>query len=727
MRGPKVRCSASRGTSGAKRRLDFVVCLAAAAGSLAAGAAWAVQPVFELVELPGLTDAEHSDAQGIHVSLAQSVDGTGLVFGVSQRFLAGATWPNWNGVTGWVYDPSTGVTTRAGLDTVPYAPLDLPCSNGISDTTLLGFALGATSCNDLMSSRHLWAFDSRDRVKTFIGLSGPEYVNPVSGTPIHELLPSGHPRISRSGHIAGYTYRWLPSFGSSAWLYDSTTRQTTRIGLYDAEHTASDGSQASHANLMSGIGNVAGQSERFVPSGLAATNSIWIHRADTGVTRRVGLYDGDGRGSTGFTRADGHQESGLQILTDSAFAAGHSTPFRGSEPFGLVAWRYRIADDSIVTLGLEDAAHTRADGARTSGVSFATDSGHVLGASTRYDGGTDFLGATPWLFDAASQATTSIGLFDAAHTSPDGRHQSTPNDLTESGHAIGTAVRLGIEPSATASQGISTWVARAGVAGATRIGLVDSTTLGAATFTSSEGEQMTTFLALLESGDVIGSSLAYIAERGVGTASWYYEASTGTTRPIGLYGPRFTAPDGSFSCTAFRWTETGFVAGSSFNPSLDPVLWVYSAQTDEVDEIALPGPTPPGVPIFSEILFLTDEGMAVGRFTFYDGAPPNGSTQRYFVWTPDGGAVYLDDRIDAGFEAAGWVAIESIDSVDGGRILGSGRRANGNVDGLMLVPLPEPGLAALLVTGCLAAAAQTNRRRRERLAWPRDLPVPPAV
>ncbi|MBK7949566.1 MAG: hypothetical protein IPK00_12695 [Deltaproteobacteria bacterium] len=661
--------------------------------------------------LPGLTDAEHTDAQGNHVSTARAIDGTGLVFGSSLRVSPAPAGPADHGVTGWVYDPDTGVTTRAALDAVPYAPLDQICINGVSDTTALGFGLGGTTCGDITFPRYVWAFDSHDRVRTIVGLSDPDHTNPADGNVLNQLLPySLGGRISPSGHIAGSTTRWQPSLGTSVWVYDSTSPQTTRIGLFDSQHTAGDGSQNSHPSLLSEAGNVAGFSERYI-DGVWTNYTPWIHLSSTGVTRRVGFYDGDGRGSTGFTHADGHQESGLSVLTDSAYAAGSSARFQGSELFGTVAWRYRIADDSMVSLGLADPIHTRSNGSRDSAVTSANDSGDVLGTSTRYDGGTDPLSVTAWIFDGESLATHMIGLFDAAHTSAEGLQTNMPHVLSESGHVAGTAIRFS-SSTPTTEQGSSVWIARAGDPVTKRIGLIDSATLGAATFSTSSGEQHSVFSALFESGDVVGLSSAFLADSPLGSATWYYDASTETTRPIGLYGLRFTVSDNSFTSYPTHWTESGFVAGAATGSDQYPVLWIYSAQSDVVSEIAPPNP-PAGVPVFPEILFLADSGWVVGRFTFFDGSSLDG-TRRFFVWTPEGGTVYLDERIDHGFEAAGWVGIETIESVSGDRIVGSGRRSNGDVDGLMLVALPEPSQALLVSMGCLAAVARVARRSRKR-------------
>ncbi|MBY0398993.1 hypothetical protein K2X89_01775 [Myxococcota bacterium] len=682
-------------------------------------AAWAVQPVFDLVRLPGLTDAEHTDAQGHHISSARMLDGTGLVFGRSKRVPFAASGPGVLGTTGWVYDPIAAVTTRAALDTVPYAPIDQVCTNGVVETTALGFGIGSTSCDSPPFRSDLWAFDSHDRVKTFLGLSDPAHVSPIDGRPFTLLLPYAKGRISSSGHVTGTTTRWIPAQGESAWLYDSTTRATVRIGLLDAEHTAPDGAQESTPLLLSRAGNVAGYSARYV-AGAFVGRSAWIHPPAAGVTRRVGLYDGDGRGSQGFTASDGSQESTIASLTASAHAAGHSTRFQGTDRKGLVAWRYRVADDSMIRIGLSDPMHTRADGERESAVIAASDAGHVLGSSTRYDGGTDPLTVTQWLFDAQSLATKAIGLFDPAHTDAEGLQSNRAHALSESGHVAGSAIRLGSSIPGN-SPGNSVWIAHHSLPATKRIGLIDGATLGAASFTSTSGDQASEFGALLESGDVLGSSLAYQADQPIGSAVWYYDASDGTTRPIGLYGPRFTAPDGSFSSSATRWTETGFVAGSSAKPDQFQALWIYSAQTRENHEIVPPRPAAPGGFIVPEILFLSDDGGVVGQYTYFDGLSPDGIV-RFFAWTPSGGTVFLDERIANGFRASGWIGIETITAVHDDRILGSGRRANGDVDGFMLVPLPEPNQTTIVSIGLIAGAWQVARRNR----WPHLTPRSPA-
>lgn len=190
-----------------RRTLRSVLLTTASLFLVGARAAWPAQPVFELVALPGLTDIEHTDVQGNHVSMARAVDGTGLVFGRSLRVPPAPAGPAWHGVTGWVYDPDTGVTTRAALDAVPYAPVGQSFSNGVSETTALGFGLGATACGDFTFPRYVWAFDSHDRVETFVGLSDPDHTNPVDGHAFHPLLPYSLGRISRSGHITGSTIR----------------------------------------------------------------------------------------------------------------------------------------------------------------------------------------------------------------------------------------------------------------------------------------------------------------------------------------------------------------------------------------------------------------------------------------------------------------------------------------------------------------------------------------
>lgn len=690
----------------ARRALCAAFLAATTAVLVGPRSAAAVQPTYGIVTLPGLTDAEHTDGFGLRVSDPLAIDGTGRVFGSSQRFLAGATEPTWHGVTGWVYDPISGETTRAALDAIPYAPPDQGFSNGVDQTTNSAFGLGGTSRIDSAFPRFVWAYDSRDGAKTLLGLSSPDHANPIDGSTFNRLSPYPERRITSTGFIAGMTTRWLPAPGESAWLYDSTTRSTSRIGLFDAAHVASDGTQYSEVVHLAEAGNVAGHSERYLGSSYAG-RSAWIHRASTGTTARVGLYDGDGHGSQGFTRADGHQESQVSILTGHAFAAGTSQRFAGAEPNGLVAWRYRLADESLLLLGLDDPMHTHADGSRTSEPLFATDSGHVGGASSRYGGGSTPLGSTAWILDAGTLATTPIGLHDADHTTAAGEARSSLYALTETGYAAGTAQRFAPHESGVPASW-SVWVARAGDHASARVGLVDTTTIGSASFTSSTGEQDSALFALFDSGDAIGVSLAYSADTPFATAAWYYDASAATTRPIGLYGPGYTAPDGSFASGITHWTATGFVVGWSTRTDGFPGLWIYSNATDQLAVIAPPQPSIGGV--HPTVDFVSPDGLVLGRFAFFVDSPPF-VVERLFAWTWIGGTVYLDERISGGLSAAGWDQIETIRSIHDGRILGSGRRSNGDRGAFMLVPLPEPSRGLLIAVGGLAVAWMARGRR----------------
>jgi hypothetical protein len=416
---------------------------------------------------------------------------------------------------------------------------------------------------------------------------------------------------------------------------------------------------------------------------------------------------------------DGHQESQVSILTGHAFAAGTSHRFAGAEPNGLAAWRYRLADDSLLLLGIDDPMHTHSDGSRTSDPLFATDSGHVGGVSTRYVGGSTPLGSTTWILDADTLATTPIGLYDAAHTTAAGEARSNLYALTETGYAAGTAQRFAPQASGVPASW-SVWVARASDHATSRVGLVDTATIGSASFTSSSGEQQSDLFALFDSGDAIGTSIAYSADDPVATAAWLYDASSATTRPIGLYGPAYTAPDGSFASGITHWTDTGFIVGWSTRTDGFSALWIYSIATDQLAAIAPPQPTTGGV--HPTVDFVSPDGLVLGRFAFQDDAPPY-VVERLFAWTWSGGTVYLDERISGGLSAAGWDQIETIRSIHDGRILGSGRRSNGDHGAFMLVPLPEPSGGLMIAMGGLAFAWVARGRKaggdQEEGAWGR--------
>jgi hypothetical protein len=123
------------------------------------------------------------------------------------------------------------------------------------------------------------------------------------------------PAHYRAGLVVGSSERRSgPGSGSSAWLYDHVSATTTRIGFFDAGYTSADGQQASHAYLVNEAGLVVGNSGRYVGAAYRGPSS-WLYDYASATTTRIGLFD------AAHTRSDGYTYSDVYYLSESGLAA----------------------------------------------------------------------------------------------------------------------------------------------------------------------------------------------------------------------------------------------------------------------------------------------------------------------------------------------------------------------------------------------------------------------
>jgi hypothetical protein len=371
--------------------------------------------------------------------------------------------------------------------------------------------------------------------------------------------------LTESGYAAGSSARFdggASYLGGSAWVYDPSDGSTTRTGLFDGAHTRSDGYQFSAARLLTESGYATGYSYRYgVPSSLLG-QSAWVYDASDRSTTRVGLFDG------AYTRSDGYQFSVAYYLTESGYAAGNSSRFDGgTDSLGQSAWVYDASDGTTTRVGLLDGIHTRDDGYQYSFANRLTESGYAAGGSYIYGGGASFLGQSAWVYDPSDRSITRVGYFDAAHTQSDGRQSSTVGYLTESGLAAGISTRF--------DSGQSAWLYRAGDGSTTRMGFFDGA------YTRSDGFQSSTVGPLTESGYAAG--ISYRFDGGatpLGPSAWIYDASDGSTTRVGLFDGTHTRSDGFQQSRTDLLAESGYATGTSYRYGggaalLGESAWVY--------------------------------------------------------------------------------------------------------------------------------------------------------
>ena len=366
----------------------------------------------------GFTDAAHTRNDGYKNSVIQGMLANGTVVGSSERFDGASQ----SGNTAWVFD---GTAKRVGFTDAEHTGAGNQQSSGVSKFTQAGQFVGTSrrysGTNDLGTTA--WVYDGASTKK--IGLVSSEFVR-NDGYKQSEIR-----HVNESGVVTGHSFRYDSSTGEarggSAWLYDGTS--TTKIGLIDAQHTSSIGTQSSDATYLNSAGHVAGRSTRY--SGINESGqSAWVYNGS--LTSRVGFSD------AAHTRNDGHQESTIFKLSNSGFAAGRSARYTGANYSGDSAW---IFDGNLTRqIGLSGGEFTSDVGWSSNNIIALTESGNAIGSAARYNGGANYLGDSIWRFDGVD--SQKIGLYTTDFfVRNDGVAYSVVQNVNANGDVSGVANR----------------------------------------------------------------------------------------------------------------------------------------------------------------------------------------------------------------------------------------------------------------------------------------------
>ncbi|RYD27331.1 MAG: hypothetical protein EOP86_24695, partial [Verrucomicrobiaceae bacterium] len=305
-------------------------------------------------------------------------------------------------------------------------------------------------------------------------------------------------KVSESGWICGHARPKANSSDQAAWVTSPMDGVTRRIGLTGSPEFTVEGYRSSTVVKLTESGWVQGYSNSPIKNG--DWNEVpWLANGATGITHRAGLTGQE------FTFSpSGRQISTLKQLTESGYAWGISSRYRGANRIGQAVWMMDGRKGTVFRVGLFTGAET-ADDAESDGFRL-TDSGWLAGRS----------GDAVWVADAATGTTRRMGFDRFA-------------GITESGWMAGT--------SGTYSGGGSddaAWVASAANGVARRIGLYE----GPHYTSNLSGGRRNSFIRFMtESGwisgqsDLFGNSGSYS-----GTAAWVADAATGATRRVGLFG-----------------------------------------------------------------------------------------------------------------------------------------------------------------------------------------------
>ncbi len=218
---------------------------------------------------------------------------------------------------------------------------------------------------------------------------------------------------------------------------------------------------------------------------------------------------------------------------------------------------------------------------------------------------------------------------------------------------------------------------------------------------------------LNEAGQVIGTSSRYNGgNASLGASAWYFDGTV--TTEIGLTGSEYFRSDGYENSSVYLLNEAGQAGGSSdrFNGGSNQLgqdAWVYDPILEQT--FSLKFSTRSDGYAFSDVEYLGDDGLVIGRYTLYD-ALDNDLGDRTFWFKFGEGLHDLGSLIEEAVPAINWDwSANAIRGNGRGQILGHGK-LTGQTDGLMaflLTPVvPEP--SSLVLVGLVPSLVGWRRR-----------------
>ncbi len=564
---------------------------------------------------------------------------------------------------------------------------------------------------------------------TWLGLGGADFIKD-DGTVYAESF-----QIADNDLVLGRNrifYGTANNYGDAWWVSDGTT--TTRVGLFDTDHTRStDNQQKTYVLGFYGGGQfAAGESEKYRPDGSKISNTPWVYdgtqtialgltgavytdaggylypsrwegaangnflgmntiynggSTNMGTATWVYNYATDTHTSVGLTGAQYIRDDGYvktragRLSPDGNYAFGRTYLYSGSTENGTHGWRYDVSTDTTVQIGLTGAGFVRDDGYMEVEIRRGNASGQLNGLSRRYSGSTD-MGRVAWIFDGTS--TTQISPTGAEFSRADGYRYEDAWYINASGQVAGEA---------TTYDGAATGGKRAWFYNGTTTQVLDG--LQGGYFEKSNGHNQALPNGLNAAAQITGTSYRYNAsDTYIGLQGWFYDSATDTTVALGLTDPAYTrVSDDKQYHYPHELSATGLVRGSSdrYDGLFSKGRWVYDWDTDMTYELAF-STRSDGYYDTPKFEFTNDGDGLVGYYELFDAFDVS---QGYslFYWTIDRATdtptfVDLEDRTAlAAMEDLFALYYKGCGMNAGALFAGTGTMADGSQGAYLLTPV----------------------------------------
>jgi len=383
--------------------------------------AWSFDPDDGLTREIGLPESTDlgPDARLISQTV-EAITSTNLVIGTSFRNPTPSG--SFHGEAVWVHNPNDLTTKRVGFFGSAYTLNNGDKISKFDGVNANNLVVGRSFFSTVFSGgSSAWLYDPIADTTTSIGLA-----NPSGGEQFNDFVTA----ITASNFVVGGSNS---QNSKKSWIYDHSSGTTMNLGLYDAEHTLSNGGTDNQVVAHTEAGYVLGESERGAGDTRSSFNvTPWIYNPNSGEIQQAGLTEGDYT-----TPGDGRWASALQI-NRSGQAIGYSRLFAGN-PSSVrrdSPWFFDPKSGETIEL-----ARTLAIERNTVfiGPLRLNDRGQVAGISTNNSGGGDFV----WFYDQQTGTTvTDFDIRDEFTFRPTrGGAEVSILELTDSGLVLGSSGR----------------------------------------------------------------------------------------------------------------------------------------------------------------------------------------------------------------------------------------------------------------------------------------------
>lgn len=453
-------------------------------------------------------------------------------------------------------------------------------------------------------------------------------------------------------------------------------------------------------------------------------------------------------GSVSFMFASSRITDSGQVLLQGPFYKGNEI-----QGFGILLYDGTNYKD----LGLFDSRHTGEDGSRVSYGFGLNEYGQATGVSARYEGdswvgdsawfydgtttseidpsgvidlGGGASGSRAWLVNAHAQVTgesysaqgqfawlfdggviTQLGVLDSEHTRDDGFRISGVYGINDHAQIVGSSSRY----DGDTNRGQTGWLYDKGQY--LTLGLTGDEFISNEEYINGPGYSFTWGLRLNESGQVIGKSRRYNADRSQ-AAAWFYDGDA--TIELGLVGDEYEIDGLPRSSYAVFLNDAGQVAGYTENSYADSFprgqdAWLYDSSTGQTTRLRLSARSDGYAA--SIVHHLGEDGFVLGSYQLFNSMDDD-LGQRAFYYTPLEGLHDLGSLVDGELSSYGveYLYSDFMAANDRGQIVVQGYLTSSTPDNpryrtfLLTRVVPEPtGVVLSLGWGALIACQRFSR------------------